>query len=261
MPYKLQELNKDYVVSSAIKVDALKPIKDIPLSLDSDGTLIVDLNDDTTRNNLIPLYTVKVNNEQFRNVIDTEFTEFTIPALDRTPLLEAEIEALKADRNRLARLYQDSVTVSTEQSNTIREFQTRKFSDRLYRSFGLSSDQNPARLMSNNRQYVLLMQTDGNLVIYRSANPNGFDINSEGPLGDVIWSSGTGGRNDGPFRAIYQNDTNFVIYNNTNTPIWSSFNTANVATVNAIVVLRDNGSLQIADESVPTDIRVFWQQP
>jgi hypothetical protein len=115
--------------------------------------------------------------------------------------------------------------------------------------------------MSNNRRYVLFMQTDGNLVTYRAANENGFDVNAEGALGDVVWSSGTGGRNDGPYNAIYQNDTNFVIYNNNNNPIWAAFNTANVATVNAILVLRDNGSLQIADESVPTDVRVFWQRP
>ena len=261
MPYKLQEFNKDYVISGATKLDALKPLKDIPLSSDSDGTIIIDLNDDTYRSNLIPLYSIKVNNGQFQNVIDTEFNEFTVPALDRTPLLEAELEALRSDRNRLAILYRDTANLSTEQSRTIQEFQTRKFSDRLYRSFGLSSNQNPSRLMSNNRQYVTIMQTDGNLVTYRSANPNGFDVNSEGPLGDVVWSSGTGGRNDGPYRAIYQNDTNFVIYNSKDNPIWSSFATGNVATVNSILVLRDNGSLQIADESVPTDVRVFWQRP
>lgn len=261
MSYKLQEFNKDYVISGATKLDALKPIKDIPLNSDIDGTVIIDLNDDTLKNNLIPLYTVKVNNEQFQNVIDTEFTEFTVPALDRTPLLEAEIDALKFDRNRLAILYKESATLNTEQSNTIREFQTRRFSDRLYRSFGLSSNQNPTRLMSNNRQYVTIMQTDGNLVTYRTANPIGFDINSEGPLGDVVWASGTGGSKDGPFRAIYQNDTNFVIYNSKNRPIWSSFGNANVATINSVLILRDDGSLQIADESVPTDVRVFWQRP
>ena len=261
MPYKLQEFNKDYVLSGATKLDTLKPLKDIPLSSDTDGTVIIDLNDDTSRNNLIPLYSVKVNNEQFQNVIDTEFTEFSVPALDRTPLLEAEIEALKSDRNRLAVLYRDTANLSSEQTKTIQEFQSRKFSDRLYRSFGLSSNQNPTRLMSNNRQYVTVMQSDGNLVTYRSANPNGFDVNAEGALGDVIWASGTGGAKDGPFRAIYQNDTNFVIYNSKDRPIWSSFGNANVATINAILVLRDNGSLQIADESVATDIRVYWQRP
>jgi hypothetical protein len=105
------------------------------------------------------------------------------------------------------------------------------------------------------------MQTDGNLVVYRAANENGFDVNAEGALGDVVWSSQTGGRNDGPYRAIYQNDTNFVIYNNRNTPIWSAFNVADVATPNSILVLRDNGSLQIVDESNPSDTRIFFQRP
>jgi hypothetical protein len=261
MPYKLQEFDKDYILSGATKLDALKPIKNIPLDVENDGTLIVDLNDDTTKNNLIPLYTVKVNNEQFQNVVDNEFTEFTIPALDRTPLLEAEIEALKSDRNRLAKLYRDAASLSTTQARTIEEFSNQKFADRLYRSFSLSSNRNPSKLMSKNRRYILFMQGDGNLVIYRSANSNGFDVNAEGALGSVIWASGTGGRKDGPYSAEFQVDTNLVVRDKNGNPIWSSFQVANVATVASYAVLQNNGSLQIIDTSKANDVRLFFSTP
>jgi hypothetical protein len=261
MSYKLQEFDKDYIVSGLTKLDTVKPLGNISLDSNSDGSIIVNLNDDTQKENLIPLYSIKVNNEQFQNVLDTEFTEFNIPALDRTPLLEAEIEALRSDRNRLAALYRDSNNTVTSQTRIIDDFTNRKFSDRLYRSFAITSNNNPSKLMSKNRRYILFMQTDGNLVVYRAANENGFDVNAEGALGDVVWSSQTGGRSDGPYRAIYQNDTNFVIYNNRNTPIWAAFNVADVATPNSILVLRDNGSLQIVDESNPSDTRIFFQRP
>jgi hypothetical protein len=259
MHYKLQEFNKDYILTGATKLDTVKPLSDIPLDTDIDGTLIVDLNDNTYKTDLIPLYTVKVNNEQFQNVVNNEFTEFTIPALDRTPLFEAEIDALKSDRNRLASLYKSTVVTNTEQAKVIQDFSSQKFSDRLYRTFALSSDANPSKLMSKNRRYILYMQNDGNLVTYEAKNGT-FDINAEGELGAVKWSSGTGGAGNGPFVVGFQADTNLVIRNNNGTPIWDS-KTDNKATVNSYLVLQNNGALQITDTSDPTDVKVFWQQP
>lgn len=261
MSYKLHEFDKDYIITGITKLNTVKPLGNIPLDTNSDGSIIVNLNDSIQKENLIPLYSIKVNNEQFQNVIDTEFTEFTIPALDRMPLLEAEIDALRSDRNRLAALYRDSNNTVTSQTKILDEFTNRKFSDRLYRSFAITSTDNPSKLMSKNRQYILFMQSDGNLVIYRAANETGFDVNAEGPLGDVIWASQTGGQSSGYYKAIYQNDTNFVIYNRNNKPIWSAFSTANVATPNSVLVLRDNGSIQIVDESNPSDPRIFFQRP
>jgi hypothetical protein len=104
------------------------------------------------------------------------------------------------------------------------------------------------------------MQDDGNLVVYRSANPNGFDVNAEGPLGDVIWASDTGGRRNGPFSAEFQVDTNLVIRDSRLNPIWSS-NTDNKATVNSYAILQNNGSLQITDTSNPNDVRLFFATP
>jgi hypothetical protein len=255
MSYKLHEFDKTYVSTGAIKLDTIKSLGYIPLQQAADGTLYIDSNDTVDRNDLVPLYTVKVNNEQFQNVIDTEFTEFTIPARDRTPLLEAEIEALRSDRNRLAKLYQQTKAVSVEQEQTIQEFEVKKFSDRLYRTFALASDANPSKLMSKNKRYILWMQPDGNLVMYQSKNPNGYDVNAEGENGIVIWASNQGVKGTGPYAAGFQVDTNFVVRDNNGTVRWES-QTSNRASAAAYLILQDTGVLQILDGT-----RVVWQVP
>jgi hypothetical protein len=255
MSYKLQEFDKTYVSTGAIKLDTIKSLGYIPLQTAADGTLNVDLNDTDDRNDLIPLYTVKVNNEQFQNVIDIDFTEFTVPAQDRTPLLEAEIEALRSDRNRLAKLYQQTKAVNVEQIQTIQEFEVKKFSDRLYRTFALASDANPSKLMSKNKRYILWMQPDGNLVMYQSKNPNGYDVNAEGENGIVIWASNQEAKGRGPWTAAFEADTNFIVRDNFGIPRWNS-GTSNRASANAYLILQDTGVLQILDGT-----RVAWQVP
>lgn len=75
--------------------------------------------------------------------------------------------------------------------------------DTLYRDTILGSGQ---YLRSTSGNHELIMQGDGNLVLYQAWWP--------------IWSSGTWG-NPGAF-AILQGDGNFVIYRPDWTPIWSS---------------------------------------
>ena len=53
----------------------------------------------------------------------------------------------------------------------------------------------------------LIMQTDGNLVLY-------------GADGASLWSSGTFGKGTGPYRATMQPDGNLVLYDSTNSPLW-----------------------------------------
>lgn len=57
-----------------------------------------------------------------------------------------------------------------------------------------------------NGSYRFILQTDGNLVLYKGSNP--------------LWSS----RTDGIAirEAIMQSDGNFVLYRHNNTPVWSS---------------------------------------
>jgi hypothetical protein len=59
-------------------------------------------------------------------------------------------------------------------------------------------------LRSPDKRYGLLLQSDGNLVLY-------------GPGYHVLWSSGTSG--SGATRLVMQTDGNLVLYN-VNTPVW-----------------------------------------
>jgi hypothetical protein len=60
-------------------------------------------------------------------------------------------------------------------------------------------------IISSNVLYTLVMQTDGNLVLYGAGM-------------HPLWSSGTGGA--GANRAVMQADGNFVLYRANNTPVW-----------------------------------------
>merc|ERR1712129_657717 len=64
-------------------------------------------------------------------------------------------------------------------------------------------------LVSLSRQYMLVMQGDGNLGVY--------DLGS----GQPIWSTGTGGQGSPPYEARLQVDSNFVMYGN-GVAIWST---------------------------------------
>lgn len=87
--------------------------------------------------------------------------------------------------------------------------------------------------------FRLIMQLDGNCVLYDSGNPV-WDTKTSGnvdssitmqrdgnlvvykPGGVPIWASQTGGVGKGPFRLVLQQDRNLVIYDGTGTPTWAS---------------------------------------
>ncbi|MDN3238034.1 hypothetical protein [Pseudomonas sp. WAC2] len=75
--------------------------------------------------------------------------------------------------------------------------------------------------------YLLVFQTDGNLVIY-------------GPNNSVVWASYT--QNKGATNAIMQNDGNFVIYDANGTALW---NTGTYNNPGAYLMFQDNGTLSI----------------
>ena len=56
--------------------------------------------------------------------------------------------------------------------------------------------------------YFLVMQTDGNLVVYTSANK-------------AVWNSGTEGTGSANY-VIMQGDGNFVVYTSANKAVWNS---------------------------------------
>lgn len=77
--------------------------------------------------------------------------------------------------------------------------------DRLYPGQSLSVG---GRLISHNDRYILILQKDGNLVIYRVGTM------------PAIWSTGANGRK--VFSAVLQTDGNFVIYGSEGAAIWST---------------------------------------
>lgn len=78
-------------------------------------------------------------------------------------------------------------------------------------------------LTSQNGVYTLILQEDGNLVIYTN--------------GRAIWSSGTAGR--AVSYAIMQNDGNFVIYGYPSA-VWD---TDTVGTRNPVLIMQNDGNL------------------
>jgi Repeat of unknown function (DUF346) len=90
-------------------------------------------------------------------------------------------------------------------------------------------------LTSNDGRFTLVLQSDGNLVLY-------------GPGGRYRWDTGTWGR---PVeQAVMQSDGNFVLYAPGGTAVWDSKTNGNPG---AFVVIQDDGNLVIyrADGSAP----------
>ena len=71
-------------------------------------------------------------------------------------------------------------------------------------------------LISRNGKYVLWMQNDANLVLYKCLNEQ-----CSGPSGKRhIWASNTYGRGKSPYRLVMQSDNALVIYDANSSPIW-----------------------------------------
>jgi len=73
---------------------------------------------------------------------------------------------------------------------------------------------------SKNEEYVLILQTDGNLVLYRViGNPPPFEPGAQFN-GEPKWATGTdqkGGRS-----AVLQEDGNLVVLDQDDNPVWAS---------------------------------------
>jgi|GEM_PF-640558 len=82
------------------------------------------------------------------------------------------------------------------------------------------------RLISPNGVYSLILQKDGNLVLYKD--------------GQSQWSSGTYGKK--VIKAVQQTDGNFVLYKEGGKPVWSSQTSGNR---HAHLTLQDDGNLVI----------------
>ena len=92
-------------------------------------------------------------------------------------------------------------------------------------------------LVSANGQYEMVMQADGNLVLYRMADRR------------PMWATGTAGRGVG--RAVMQVDGNFVLYTMAGGVVWQT-NTARHP--GSFLVLQDDGNVVIYQPTSP-----LWQ--
>ena len=84
-------------------------------------------------------------------------------------------------------------------------------SDHLSLGERLNPGQSISHVTTNNSRVELVMQTDGNLVLY-----------NDGLAGSgrrVCWAANT--KSNG-YQAIYQTDGNFVVYNRAGKPTWAS---------------------------------------
>ena len=69
---------------------------------------------------------------------------------------------------------------------------------------------NPGDSVTTQNRY-LIMQHDGNLVLYRFNN---------GQVGEPLWATGTNWGSQ--HRAVFQGDGNLVVYNQYGNPLWAS---------------------------------------
>ena len=89
-------------------------------------------------------------------------------------------------------------------------------------------------LFSSNGKWELILQNDGNLVIYRRENMH------------PTWATGTNGQD--VWRAVMQTDGNLVLYAFNGHPVWAS-NT--VGQNGAYLIMQDDGNLVIYKPTVP----------
>lgn len=87
------------------------------------------------------------------------------------------------------------------------------------------------KLRSPNLKYVLQMQDDGNLVLYRHSDRH------------PLWATNTAGSNAKD--ASMQNDGNFVLYKEQDQPVWASHTAGHRG---AVIQLQDDGNLVIYHE-------------
>ena len=89
-------------------------------------------------------------------------------------------------------------------------------------------------LVSTNGVFELIMQADGNLVLYRLSNMH------------PEWATGTNGKD--VQRAIMQTDGNLVLYNFNGGAVWASNTNGNPG---SFLVMQDDGNLVIYRPNVP----------
>ena len=100
-------------------------------------------------------------------------------------------------------------------------------------------------LVSDNKAFFLIMQSDGNLVVYKGSGPS----DNKG----VLWSSGTSGK--GESFAIMQSDGNFVVYKGSAPapPQMPTWNSKTSGKGESFAIMQDDGNFVVYKGSGPSD--------
>lgn len=105
-------------------------------------------------------------------------------------------------------------------------------------------------LTSSNGLYQLILQGDGNLVMY-------------GPEHSVIWHTHTNGIGFPPFRLVAQADRNVVLYHSpssgTNIALWSTHTSVDPGRPGCFFVLQDDRNLVLYEPKAGGGYQPVWQ--
>lgn len=208
--YELHEFDPTKVFTGEINTLEVNSFKYESYDSNTLGQLVIDKNTPTEgKRKFVSLATKKTSQSKFNQVVDIDFAEFTVKntgaALD---FLQAKINSLESDKaalksgrdtdkqkidqlnNQIASL-QDQITAmisaasqSQSQENAIPNHLN--INDMLKvgpEMNGIPTD----RIMSNNRKYIAVIQSDRNLVVY-SGDFNEKGQPKENTAMDAIWS-------------------------------------------------------------------------
>ena len=225
--YELHEFDPAKIMTGEINPDKIVPIKFPPFEKDSKGMTIIDKNQDvSSKRILVNLNTQKTSQTKFNQVIDVEFTEFARKD-SGAPInfLQAKIDALEAERQRLLASKQtdsqkikalnDRIAQLLEQMKTmiqkpaatpgpeankvpnVLNFNKKLISGKTENGIPLD------RLLSKNKKYIAVMQSDKNFVVYKGE----FDIVGQA-IKDIPyeadWASNTYGQSGPWYLLVYE---------------------------------------------------------
>ena len=104
-------------------------------------------------------------------------------------------------------------------------------------------------IQNSNKQFKLVMQSDGNLVSY--------DTNSTNPI--KTWESNSSGKGAGPYVTNFQDDGNIVVVASGNNTIWSLNSKIPNARSDRKLVIGDDGKTRLTYKSGnDNSINTYW---
>ena len=99
---------------------------------------------------------------------------------------------------------------------------------------------------SQNRKYALLLQEDGNVVLYKDYRGQ---VNGRS-TGTALWATGTSGQDVDAFKM--QDDGNLVAYRRGNRPTWSSQTSGKGGGRSTVLMVQNDGNVVIYKRLEPT---------